>query len=339
MVRHLRDHTGGTSDTFFEILLKDQAKALTTEARQMHWHPIVIKWCLHMYNKSHSMYEDMRSSKMLKLPSGRTLSDYRNFDYPQSGWQSKHLQNMLNRFKSAKISNRDKLGMLVFDEVKIKEGLVSDPSTWELIGFTDLGSDKDIENLDSLFETPKKDPLKKKLATHVMQFFFKSLFENFDFPCAYFLTRGLTGIHLNRIFWQGVSLLHGFGFEVLLYCCDGASENRKFIRMNTNYQGSLCKGYNRFSKKPLCFLSDSPHLLKTFRNNLFNSVDKTQNSRFKCDLTRGGQNIIWKNIEDVFEREKKRHCFVTPLGKSRINLNSVSKMKVKLAVEVLSPQV
>ena len=149
--RHLRDHTGDISDTFFEILLKDQAKALTIEARQMCWHPVVIKWSLRTYNKSHSMYEDMRSSKMLKLPSGRTLSDYRNFDYPKSGWHSKHLQNMLNRFKSAKISNCGKLGMLVFDEVKIKEGLVFDPSTWELIGFTDLGSDKDIENLDSFF--------------------------------------------------------------------------------------------------------------------------------------------------------------------------------------------
>ena len=274
---------------------------------------------------------------MLKLPSGRTLSDYRNFDHPKSGWQSKHLQNMLNRFKSAKISNYGKLGMLVFDEVKIKEGLVFDPSTWELIGFTDLGSDKDIENLDSFFETPKKEPLKKKQATHVMQFFFKSLFANVDFPCAYFLTRGLTGIHLNRIFWQGVSLLHGFGFEVLL-SCDGASENRKFIRMNT-HQGSLCKGYNRFSKNPLFFLSDPPHLLKKLRNNLFNIGDKTQNSQFTRKLTRGGQNIIWKNIEDVDERDKKRHCFVTPLRRSHINLDSVSKMKVKLAVEVLSPQI
>ena len=158
--RHLRDHTGDISDTFFEILLKDQAKALTIEARQMRWDPIVIKWCLHMYNKSHSVYEDMRSSKMLKLPSGRTLSDYRNFDYPKSGWQSKHLQNMLNRFKSAKISNCSKLGMLVFDEVKIKEGLVFDPSTWELIGFTDLGSDKDIENLDFL-KHQRKSPSRK----------------------------------------------------------------------------------------------------------------------------------------------------------------------------------
>ena len=159
--RHLKDHTGDTSDIFFEILLKDQAKALTTEARQMRWHPIVLKWCLHMYNKSHSMYEDMRSSKMLKLPSGRTSSDHRNFDYPQSGWQSKHLQNMLNRFKTATISNHGKLGMLVFDEVKVKEGLVFDPSTWELIGFTDLGSDKDIENLDSLSKHQRKTPSRK----------------------------------------------------------------------------------------------------------------------------------------------------------------------------------
>ena len=82
---HLRDHTGNAGGKFLEILLKDQAKALNTPAKQMRWHPLVIQWCIKMYCKSHSMYHDMRLSGGLKLPSGRTLSDYKNFNAPKSG--------------------------------------------------------------------------------------------------------------------------------------------------------------------------------------------------------------------------------------------------------------
>lgn len=151
-----------------------------------------------------------------------------------------------------------KLGGLFFDEVKIKEGLVFDTSSWELIGFTEAFE----ENMES-------QPI-DRLATHVLQFFYRSLFFKFDFPCAYFLTQGASAVQLNRIFWLGVSLLHGYGFEVLLVCCDGASSNRTFYTMNTSNKFHS-EGINPFSKYPIFYMSDPPHLMKKLRNNLFNS--------------------------------------------------------------------
>ena len=84
---HLREHTGHAKDELKEVLMRDQAKALKTSAKKMRSHPLVIQLCLKMYCKSHSMYEGMRSSGALILPSGRTLSDYKNFNAPQSGWR------------------------------------------------------------------------------------------------------------------------------------------------------------------------------------------------------------------------------------------------------------
>ena len=95
---HLREHTGNLNDEFLEILLRDQAKAISTEAKQMRWHPLVIKWCLRIYIKSHRLYEDLRNSGGLKLPSGRTLSDYKNFCSPETGWQTENLQIMMQQF-------------------------------------------------------------------------------------------------------------------------------------------------------------------------------------------------------------------------------------------------
>ena len=41
--RYLRVLTGEVSDQFLELLLKDQAKALSVEFRQMRWHLLVKK--------------------------------------------------------------------------------------------------------------------------------------------------------------------------------------------------------------------------------------------------------------------------------------------------------
>ena len=81
---HIVEHIGSESDLLFINLLKDQAIALNTPSRQMLWHPSVLKWCLRLYSRSHS-YSDLRDSGFLKLPSGRTLSDYKNFSSSKSG--------------------------------------------------------------------------------------------------------------------------------------------------------------------------------------------------------------------------------------------------------------
>lgn len=186
-----------------------------------------------MFSKSHAAYDDLRESGFLNLPSGRLLSDYKNLSSPLSGWQTSTLDEMKLKFEKAKIGKRGQLGGLFFDEVKIKEGLVFNPSTFELVGFTDLDGDEiELPSIGQLKESDSRP--ENKLATHVLQFYFKSLIAKFYFPCAFFLTRGVTAQKLNRLFWQGVSILHGFNFTIMLACCDGAPENRAFMNMNGN---------------------------------------------------------------------------------------------------------
>ena len=133
----------------------------------------------------------------------------------------------------------------------MKKGLVFDPSTFELVGFVDLDDDEtDLPLVGQQKETDCNP--QNKLATLVLQFYFKSLFGKFEFPFAFFLARGVSAQKLNRIFWQGVSMLHGFQFTIMLAFCDGAPENRAFMNTNgTNPSKSKC--YKPFSKKNVIF--------------------------------------------------------------------------------------
>ena len=93
---------------------------------------------------------------------------------------------MKKKFEKKNPPEGANLGGLFFDEMKIKEGLVFDQKKWELVGFTDLCetniTDATVATTDGV----------DNLATHVLQFVFRSTFFNFDFPCAFFLTRNTT---------------------------------------------------------------------------------------------------------------------------------------------------
>jgi len=169
---------------------------------------------------------------------------------------------MKNTIDKKKAPVRVNVGGLYFDELKIKEGLVWDPHTWEMIGFVDLDINENGEDTED------------HLATHILQFFYRSLFYKFEYPFAYILTNNTTAETLNHLFWTGVSQLEQEHINIMVVCCDGASENRKMINMNLLNDTGI--GYNPFSHLPMFFISDPPHLLKKLRNNLFKSGDMSK---------------------------------------------------------------
>ena len=106
--------------------------------------------------------------------------------------------------------------------------------------------------------------------------------------------------------------------------------------MNTNNPlHSEC--LNPFSNYPIFFMSDPPHLMKKLRNNLFNSG--FNHKRFTRHMMKNENYILWDHVNDVYKREKLRNLYVTDLRSSHINLDNLSKMRVKLAVQTLSEKV
>ena len=63
---------------FQKIFWKQQRQAFSKKcAKSVRWHPLIVKWCLYLHHKSSGAYETLRNSGLIRLPSGRTLRDYR----------------------------------------------------------------------------------------------------------------------------------------------------------------------------------------------------------------------------------------------------------------------
>lgn len=89
----------------------------------------------------------------------------------------------------------------------VKEGLVFDKHSGDLIGFTDLGDiNNHVAKLQRAASTSQKiEPLAKSLLVLMV----RGLFSGFTFPYAQFSCSSLTGDQLYHVFWNAVKRLEG----------------------------------------------------------------------------------------------------------------------------------
>ena len=258
--------------SFQRLFWEQQVEALKTpDKRQIRWHPMIIKWCLSIKLLSSASYSSIRSSGVVTLPSERTLRDYTHVVKAQSGFSDDVDEQLKREAKIESSPEYQRHVCLVFDEVKIKEDLVYNKYTGELIGFTNLGEVN--ECLDRFEQACLGTSEQPHLATHMLVFMVCGLVSDLEFPYAQFPSASISGYHLYSLVWSCIRHLEAINLKVLAATCDGASPNRKFFSMHGQPNEIVYKTPNVYSaeKRPLFFFSDVPHLIKTVRNCWSNS--------------------------------------------------------------------
>ena len=319
-----------SASPFMTLFWQEQVKYFKQGSRR--FHPMIIRFCLSVAAKSGSAYDELRNSGILCLPSRRTLRDYRNAIRPQVGFNSGVINELREAVESFK--GHQKFVCVSFDEMKISEGLVFDKYTGELIGFTDLG---DVEINEACLQK------EKTLATHALLFFVRGISSDLKFPLAYFATDGITSSQILPLFWRCIAILElNVKLCVTATICDGATPNRKFFKLHKGLDYCtdsevVYRTINVFDRRRfIFFFSDPCHLVKTARNCLFNS-GSGQSSRY---MWNNGKYLIWRHITGAFQADLDRGLKLLPrLTTDHIKLNSYSKMKVRLAAQVLSSSV
>ena len=205
---------------FMKLFWEEQQKLATKKV----YHPMIIRFCLSLAAKSASAYDELRDSNVLTLPSRRTLRDYRNAIRPNTGFNNKVVQELVKA--TSKLTGYQRNIVLSFDEVKLRESLVFDKHSGELIGFVDLG-DPDLNY--STFKDVDK------FATHCIVYYIRGIASDLKFSLAYFATVGVTAVQIMTTFWKAVAILElTCNLPVIVAVSDGASPNRSFYRMHSD---------------------------------------------------------------------------------------------------------
>ena len=179
-----------------KLFWEQQQVAFKSKSNAIKYHPMIIRFCLSLAAKSSSAYAELRDSKVLTLPSRRTLRDYRNAIKPAVGFNKAVIEELSRT--TCQLSGVQQFVVLGFDEMKVQSKLVFDKYSGKLIGFLDLGDpDVNFATIDN----------QEDLATHALVFYVRGLASDLKYNLAYFATRGVTSYQLMPIFWKAVSIL------------------------------------------------------------------------------------------------------------------------------------
>ncbi|XP_070545584.1 uncharacterized protein [Ptychodera flava] len=334
-------------DTFERLFWEEQLKANACKSpKRMRWHPMIIRLCLSLHLKSPSAYKTMRESGFIKLPCKRTLYDYSHCVKGISDFSPEVTRQLLREMKLTMLEEWQRYVVLLQDEIRIKEDLVYDKHSGELIGFVNLDSvGNDLlnyqERIQASFDSSTADS-NLRLARYMLCLMVRGIATNFKFAFAHFPTYGITADELFSIMWRGVEYLEQAGVMVLATTCDGASPNRKFFKLHRQHNAPrdtlVYSTVNPFASEPrkLFFISDPPHLIKTARNCFANSYSHKRSRR----MWRNHKDISWLHIVNLYEQQSAGlYRTVMKLTRSHVHLTSFSVMRVNLAAQVLSRSV
>ena len=210
--------------TFHRLFWEQQVEAMTKQPTQRRWHPMLIRWCLHLKMMSSAAYDALRG--VLTLPCGRTLQDYTRWIQAGVGIQPEVTEQLMKEAKIDSLQEWKKYVAVVFDEVKVKEGIVYNKHDCRIVGFVDF---EDVNNALLAFERSLSSETGHPVAKHMIVFMVRGIFIKLNFPYAQYPVTDLSADLLYPIVWEVVKNLEGAGFKVISLTGDKASVNRIFF--------------------------------------------------------------------------------------------------------------
>ena len=166
-------------------------------------------------------------SRVIHLPSERTVRDYTHYVPPQTGFQDGVPEQLARDAKLDEIEEWQKFACLTYDEIKIKEGLVYNKYTDKLVGFVAL--DSVIDHILEFERVCQSDGRTQKpdLASHMLVLLVRGIFTGLKFPLAQFPTTGGESYHLYPIVTEAIMRLEIMGFKVISLTSDGSTPNHE----------------------------------------------------------------------------------------------------------------
>ena len=274
--------------------------------------------------KSPRGYRHCVKHDLLPLPSETHLRKLTKGLKCSYGVNKHALTAISNYFQNEKDDNK-RLGIVIFDEVKLREEIRFNSSSLKLDGFVDLG---DL--------TPEDK--KNACANHALVFMFIPLLHNWIQPVAIYASRNATpGDILAKILIEVIIQLEQSGARVIGFTSDGSQSNKKaWVNLGIcGKKGNInCSFKNPIDQERRVWaFSDFVHILKCIRN-FFHDKGKV--------LYRN-KDIDFNFYRRVYETDTSpafaglRSC--PKLTSAHLNPTSFQRMNARLAFQLFSNSV
>ncbi|KAG0443319.1 hypothetical protein HPB47_015050, partial [Ixodes persulcatus] len=204
-------------------------------------------------------------------------------------------------------------GTLVLDEMKVRQAVSFNKSTYKVDGFVDYGDGKGSSTA----------------ADHALVVTFVPLFHSWVQPIASFATRNAAlGVVLANIVMKAIAQLSKQN-AVVIAISDGASTNKAMwskFGISGKFHAPKHKVEHPLEpNQDLYLLCDVPHVIKCIRNHLL---------RHKYGMI-GEHKINFDHYRKLQEADGKEQLRVVPkLTREHVSPDDLRKMNVRLAVQV-----
>jgi len=273
------------------------------------WTTSEKKLALGLYFRSPCAYRYLRSLNIV-LPSISTIRGWLGQTNFSPGFSDKIFEYLGKKF--ADESNKNKACSILLDEMTIKQCLQYSKKYDVIEGF---------ENLGQLGRTAK-------IAKSALVFMIRGLYKSWKVPLAYFLSRTpVKPDHIQILFQTAIEKLIQCGLQPKVVISDQGSNNRSAF---TKLQVTSTKPYFFCGKEKIIVLFDTPHLLKSLRNNFLNHD-------FQCNKKIFSSEDLQKTYEiDTKNNTAQALCRLTI---DHLEPDNFSKISVKLAAQFFSHSV
>ncbi|KAL1480527.1 hypothetical protein MTO96_050943 [Rhipicephalus appendiculatus] len=238
---------------FKTAFMAAKAKSKLGRRYEQEW----LMTCLLLQIASSKAYSSISDMQLLPLPTKARLRQIITGIPCKYGYNQVALR-CIEEYLNDK-SHLRRCGVLLVDEIKLKQAIAFNKASYKMDGFVDYG-DEQATGMD-------------QLADHGLVLMFVPLFEDWVQPIATFATKGAApGKVLSDLVISAVIQLHNHGAFVLAVISDGAGNNRS-MWSQLGISGKLDSACH-FIEHPLepsqniYFICDIPHVIRCIRNHL-----------------------------------------------------------------------
>ena len=236
-----------------EIIAAARAKSPRGHRFTEDW--VMLYMLMHIWSPKHCRF--LLRNDVLPLPALRTICRYLSIINAKCGFDDKFFE-LFQKHLEGK-SMMEKHGILLLDEISLRESISVCSSTRTYQGLADFG-DRVASHVD-------------EKATHGLVLMYKAIAAKYTQPIAVFASKGpAQGTELAKIVIEAIMLLANVGAMVHGIISDGATTNRT-MWSDLGISGVKDKCQPFFThpceeSRKIFVLSDTSHLIKTIRNRL-----------------------------------------------------------------------